>query len=75
MAAEQSVTPAWTPTTTRQNRCQGCGAFVDREFRRVFGDEDGTVEKCPECAKSFRRSALATSDVEYESTYLQGGAR
>jgi hypothetical protein len=29
--------------------CQNCGAFVTREFERVFGGRDGEVHGCFEC--------------------------
>ena len=30
--------------------CDGCGGHVTRDFRRVFGDNDNRVNRCPECA-------------------------
>lgn len=42
----------WDPDAETQppNRCRGCGAHVSAEFRRTYGDADGRVFACPDCA-------------------------
>lgn len=32
-----------------RNRCQNCGAFVTRDFARVFGNNDNIVVGCLDC--------------------------
>jgi hypothetical protein len=30
--------------------CYNCGGAVSRDFVRVFGDENGVVNGCPDCS-------------------------
>lgn len=30
--------------------CDNCGRFVTADYARVFGDNEGVVEGCPDCA-------------------------
>lgn len=42
----------WTPSTDQSdasNECQKCGAFVDSELARVFGDNNDEMHGCFEC--------------------------
>lgn len=32
-----------------ENRCRSCGAFVTRDFVRVFGTNENEVHGCMEC--------------------------
>ncbi|AGB31092.1 hypothetical protein C488_02011 [Natrinema pellirubrum DSM 15624] len=40
--------------------CQHCGAFVTRDFVRVFG-VDGEVRECPACS-TYREITAAPND-------------
>ncbi|WP_446685177.1 DUF7563 family protein [Haladaptatus pallidirubidus] len=31
------------------NRCQNCESFITRDFARVFGDNQNTVQGCLNC--------------------------
>jgi hypothetical protein len=35
--------------TVAENRCRSCGAFVTRDFARVFGNNENEVFGCLEC--------------------------
>jgi len=48
--------------------CDNCGGFVTRDFARVFGDNEGTVQACLECSD---RTAIRDSGVVTET----GGRR
>ncbi len=41
--------PLTENATKTENRCQSCGAFVTRDFARVFGNNNGQVFGCLEC--------------------------
>ena len=34
----------------RMTECAHCGSFVTQTFVRVFGDNEDTVHRCPNCA-------------------------
>lgn len=36
--------------TMHMTNCTYCGSFVTQAFVRVFGDNDDTVHRCPNCA-------------------------
>ena len=42
----------WTDVESvdSQRRCQNCGGHVSASFRRLYGDESGTVHACPSCS-------------------------
>lgn len=33
--------------------CDNCGSFVTREYVRVFGSNDGTLDSCYECGNKY----------------------
>lgn len=41
--------------------CRGCGAFVSRDFVRVFGDNRGRVEGCVDCLSARDLTEGATA--------------
>ncbi|MFB6227816.1 MAG: hypothetical protein ABEH88_04410 [Halobacteriales archaeon] len=40
--------------------CDQCGAFVSKDFLRVFGTNDGIVQGCLDCT---RRTGLSTAGI------------
>jgi len=42
----------WPPihNDEKLRHCQNCESHVTQQFRRIFGDENGVVHLCPECA-------------------------
>lgn len=51
---------------TDDTTCRNCGATVDRDFRRVFGDNDGIAHACPECANQGQIRDGAAADPEFD---------
>ena len=51
----------WPPVEAvdNQRQCQSCGAHVSASFRRLYGDESGTVHACPDCS--------TLRDLEYDA--------
>lgn len=31
--------------------CNNCGSYISKDFIRVFGDNDGTINRCLNCGK------------------------
>ncbi|MCU4799786.1 hypothetical protein OB920_05325 [Halobacteria archaeon HArc-gm2] len=48
------------------SQCQHCGAHVSRDFRRVYGDQDDTVHRCPACDSMGRlyRGSAAGKEID-----------
>lgn len=67
---------AWSPETNHHNGCQNCGAHVDPGLRRVIGDNDGRVQRCPECpaVECNQDFLMGASDAEPADTRLSGGS-
>lgn len=65
---------AETTDESKRNRCQNCGSHVMDSTRRVYGDDEGYVHACPECAingsierdswANFRSASVATDGGE-----------
>lgn len=47
--------------------CDHCGAHVSERFERVFADEHGRLEACPNCAANAGIAEEAKRRTEYES--------
>ena len=41
--------PRWKPQND-SGRCLSCGAHVDSELERTYGDNDNNLHACPDCA-------------------------
>lgn len=37
-------------TTSSGRKCDECGAYVTRDYHRVFSERDGTLRGCISCA-------------------------
>lgn len=59
--------------TPGHNQCQSCGAHVDPNLRRVFGDNDDLVQCCLECTHKHDVSHGA-SDNDRRDGYLSRGS-
>ncbi|WP_396610815.1 hypothetical protein ACH9L7_11340 [Haloferax sp. S1W] len=44
--------------------CLNCGAHVSSNFRRVYGDEDDRVHRCPECDTLVRLHRGSAAGLE-----------
>lgn len=66
--------PAWTPDTTAQNQCSRCGGHVDENFRRVFGDNQGRVHACLNCADKTALAEAATERDQRDSYVARGSS-
>lgn len=64
-----------SPARTRgaQNRCEHCDSHVSYDFSRVFGDNQGDVHRCPNCA--IARSIYAGAAAGITRTQEDGGQR
>ena len=51
--------PKWKPQLTSKRECRNCGSHVLKHTSRVFGDNDGTLHACPECAPKSQLRYLA----------------
>lgn len=51
---------------TERRRCLGCGSHVPAGFRRVHGDEQGRIHRCPDCDTRQRiwKGSAAGKDVD-----------
>lgn len=54
-----------------QNSCGHCGAHVSHDFARVFGDNDGLVHRCPNCAIARSICAMSKSETIWNVTTEQ----
>lgn len=36
--------------TSTRYACENCGTVVSADFARVFGDNDDTLYRCPDCS-------------------------
>ncbi len=63
--------PVWNPSErSRFSTCQNlvCGnEYVDPDFARTFGTDDGTVFACPDCTQwgALKRGAAADPTFEH----------
>jgi len=46
--------------------CSNCGSHVTPDFARVFGDRDGAVHSCPQCATNaeLQDGAAARGEID-----------
>lgn len=51
-----------------QNQCGHCGTHVSHDFARVFGDNEGTVHRCPSCAVAKSIYAGAAESTIHAAT-------
>jgi len=72
--------PSWTPHSNTQSGdvCQNCGAPVDTQTARVWGDNNDVLHHCTDCvtATAMKKGAGAVKDYDRRATdsgHLGGG--
>ena len=53
---------------TDTDLCRNCGAHVSDRFRRVFGDRDNVMHRCPECDTFTRLKRGSGAGLEVNRT-------
>lgn len=52
--------------------CDNCGTFVTATYARVFGDNDGSVQGCPDCtALRYLTEGGTASDADADTQSRQ----
>lgn len=51
--------------------CSTCKSYLTADYIRVFGDNDGEIDSCPNCSSTERRErARRTTDTSDRTVYL-----